>query len=191
MAYFSLDDTIAAVATPLGEGGIGIVKISGPQAVPILGRLFVRPGDQHREAAGLPPRVLTWGHILDPETHRIVDETLVVVMPAPHSYTRQDVVEIQSHGGIVAVRKILSLALALGARLAEPGELTLRAFVNGRLDLAQAEAVLDIVRARTDAALRVAVDQLGGHLSAPIHQARSQLIQVLAYLEASNRFCGR
>jgi tRNA modification GTPase len=117
-----------------------------------------------------------------------VDEALAVVMPAPHSYTRQDVVEIQSHGGIVAVRRILQLALAAGARPAEPGEMTLRAFVNGRLDLAQAEAVLDIVQARTDAALRVAVEQLGGNLSTRVRQVRAGLVQLLAYLEASIDF---
>lgn len=188
MAFFSLDDTIAAVSTPLGEGGIGIVKISGPQAVPILRQLFVRPGEPAGTHGDLPPRSLIWGHITDPQTRQAVDEALVVVMPAPHSYTCQNVVEIQSHGGIISVQKILQLTLSLGARLAEPGEMTLRAFINGRLDLAQAEAVLDIVQARTDAALRVAVDQLGGHLSAQIRHARSQLVEVLAYLEASIDF---
>jgi tRNA modification GTPase len=188
MALFSLDDTIAAIATPLGEGGIGIIKISGPQAVQILQRLFAPPANQRESHAIPPPRRLTWGHITDPETGEIVDEVLTVVMPAPNSYTRQDVVEIQSHGGIVAVRKILQLVLTSGARLAEAGEMTLRAYINGRLDLAQAEAVSDIVQAHTDAALRVAVDQLEGHLSAQVRRARSQLIEVLAYLEASIDF---
>jgi len=182
MTTFSLDDTIAAVATPVGEGGIGIVKISGPLAVPILRQLF------EPAAPGLEPRRLAWGRVRDPGTGHVVDEALAVVMPAPHSYTRQDVVEIQSHGGIVAVRRILQLALAAGARPAEPGEMTLRAFVNGRLDLAQAEAVLDVVRARTEAALRVAVEQLGGQLSARVRQVRAGLVQLLAYLEASIDF---
>ena len=184
MAYLSMDDTIAAISTPLGQGGVGIVKISGPLATRILARLFVHP---HR-ASAFVPRMLHWGHIVEPDTGSVVDEVLVTLMPAPHSYTRQDVVEIQSHGGIVPVRKILQLVLGQGARLAEPGEMTLRAFVNGRLDLAQAEAVLDVVQARTDAALRAAVDQLGGRLSAQVRRIRSLLVDVLAYLEASIDF---
>lgn len=190
MATFSLDDTIAAVATPPGEGGIGIVKISGPQAIPILRRLFVpaAPPAKAHGAHFLEARRLTLGQIRDPQTGQTVDEVLAVVMPAPHSYTCQDVVEIQAHGGILAVQRILQLALAAGARLAEPGEMTLRAFVNGRVDLAQAEAVLDIVQARTEAALRVAVEQLGGNLSANVRQARAALVDVLAYLEASIDF---
>ena len=190
MGTFSLDDTIVAIATPPGEGGIGIVKISGPQAFPILGQLFVSPLSTTEPPATdhLPSRRLIWGHIRDPQTIRNVDEVLVVTMPAPHSYTRQDVVEIQSHGGIVAVQRILQLTLIAGARLAEPGEMTLRAFINGRLDLAQAEAVLDIVQARTEAALRVAVEQLDGGLSAQVRLARAQLVDVLAYLEASIDF---
>jgi len=190
MAALSLDDTIAAVATPLGEGGIGIVKISGPQAIPILRRLFVPavPPPQASPEHFLEARRLTLGHVRDAQTGQRVDEVLAVVMPAPHSYTCQDVVEIQAHGGILAVQRILQLALAAGARLAEPGEMTLRAFVNGRLDLAQAEAVLDVVQARTEAALRVAVEQLGGNLSANVRQVRAGLVDVLAYLEASIDF---
>jgi tRNA modification GTPase len=182
---FSLDDTIAAIATPLGEGGVGIVKISGPEAASILRRLFVPAAGA---VDGLEPRRLTFGHIRDPQTDDVVDEVLAVTMPGPHSYTRQDVVEIQAHGGIVPLRRILGLTLAAGARPAEPGELTLRAFLNGRLDLAQAEAVLDVVQARTEAALRVATEQLGGVLSARVREVRAQLVDVLAYLEASIDF---
>jgi tRNA modification GTPase len=184
MQSFSLDDTIAAIATPLGEGGVGIVKLSGPEAGSILGRLFV-PAVR---ATRLEPRRLIFGHIRDPQSGEMVDEVLAVAMPAPHSYTRQDVVEIQAHGGIVPLRRILRLALAAGARSAEPGEMTLRAFVNGRLDLAQAEAVLDVVQARTEAALRVATEQLGGALSARVRAVRARLVDVLAYLEASIDF---
>ncbi len=185
MKTFSLDDTIAAIATPLGEGGVGVIKISGPEAGSILKQLFA-PG--MRMADGLEPRHLTFGHIRDPQTRDVIDEVLVVFMPAPHSYTRQDVVEIQAHGGIVPIRHILQLVLAAGARPAEPGEMTLRAFVNGRLDLAQAEAVLDVVQARTEAALRVAVEQLGGSLSARVRAVRARSVDVLAYLEASIDF---
>jgi tRNA modification GTPase len=182
---FSLDDTIAAIATPLGEGGVGIVKISGPEAASILRRLFAPAAGA---ADGLEPRRLAFGHIRDPETGDVVDEALAVHMPGPHSYTRQDVVEIQAHGGILPLRRILGLALAAGARPAEPGEMTLRAFLNGRLDLAQAEAVLDVVQARTEAALRVATEQLGGRLSARVREVRARLVDVLAYLEASIDF---
>jgi tRNA modification GTPase len=184
MKTFSLDDTIAAIATPLGEGGIGIVKMSGPEAGSILRQLFVPAARVVR----LEPRRLTFGHVRDPQTNEVVDEVLAVTMPAPHSYTRQDVAEIQAHGGIVPLRRILGLTLAAGARLAEPGEMTLRAFVNGRLDLAQAEAVLDVVQARTEAALRVATEQLGGRLSARVRAVRARLVDVLAYLEASIDF---
>jgi tRNA modification GTPase len=182
---FSLDDTIVAIATPLGEGGVGIVKISGPEAVSILRRLFVPVVGA---ADGLEPRRLALGHIRDPQTGDVVDEVLAVTMPGPHSYTRQDVVEIQAHGGIVPLRRILGLVLAAGVRPAEPGEMTLRAFMNGRLDLAQAEAVLDVVQARTEAALRVATEQLGGKLSVRVREARARLVDVLAYLEASIDF---
>jgi tRNA modification GTPase len=187
---FSLDDTIAAIATALGEGGVGIVKISGPEAHAIAEQLFVPASHNGRaaQAARLTPRRLTFGHIRHPQSGEMVDEVLVAYMPAPHSYTRQDVVEIQAHGGIVPLRQILKLVLMAGARLAEPGEMTLRAFVNGRLDLAQAEAVLDIVQARTEAALRVATEQLGGKLSSRVRTVRAQLVHLLAYLEASIDF---
>jgi tRNA modification GTPase len=185
MKTFSLDDTITVIATPLGEGGVGIVKISGPEAASILRQLFEPAACA---ADGLEPRRLTFGHIRDPETGDVVDEVLAVTMPSPHSYTRQDVVEIQAHGGIVPLRRILGLTLAAGARLAEPGEMTLRAFLNGRLDLAQAEAVLDVVQARTEAALRVATEQLGGKLSVRVREVRAELVDVLAYLEASIDF---
>ncbi len=183
---FSLDDTIAAISTPIGEGGIGIVRMSGPQALPILRRLFV-PGSQTCPWP-LPPRMLHYGHIIEPDTGERVDEVLAVYLPAPATYTRQDVVEIDGHGGIVALRRILALCLRQGARLAEPGEFTARAFLHGRLDLAQAEAVLDIVRARTERSLQAAVGQLAGHLSEQVGGVRTRLVETLAYLEASLDF---
>jgi len=182
----SLDDTIAAISTPLGHGGIGIVRMSGPDALPIARRLF-RPS-RRRAAARWPAFRLRHGFIVDPATDARVDEVLVAYMPAPRTYTRQDIVEINGHGGIVALRRILELALREGARLAEPGEFTLRAFVNGRIDLAQAEAVLDIVNAHTDAALRLAVGQLEGRLSSEVRRVRACLLSVLAYLEATIDF---
>ena len=181
---YSLDDTIAAIATSIGQSGIGIVKLSGPEAHAIAGRLF-------RSARGITdfqPYRLHYGQIVNPATNTPVDEALVAFMPKPHSYTRQDVVEIQAHGGIVPLQNILQLTLNLGARPAEPGELTLRAFLNGRLDLAQAEAVLDVIEAKTNAALRVANEQLSGTLSAQVSGLRQALLNTLAYLEASIDF---
>jgi tRNA modification GTPase len=184
MVGLLLDDTIAAISTPLGEGGIGIVRLSGPEARSIGEGLF-RP---YREGRGLRSYRLHYGHVIDLADGTAVDEVLVSFMPAPYSYTRQDVVEINCHGGIVPLRRVLQLALAAGARLAEPGELTLRAFLNGRIDLTQAEAVLDIVRAKTDTALRVAMDQLAGHLSSQVRTLREHMVDLLAYLEATIDF---
>jgi tRNA modification GTPase len=181
---YTLDDTIAAIATSIGQSGVGIVKLSGPEAHRLAHRLF-------RSAKGLAdfqPYHLHYGRIVDPATEEPVDEAMVVYMPGPRSYTRQDVVEIQAHGGIVPLRRILQLVLSLGARLAEPGEMTLRAFLNGRIDLAQAEAVLDVIEAKTEAALRVATGQLSGTLSTQISEVRSRLVDTLAFLEASIDF---
>jgi tRNA modification GTPase len=182
----SLDDTIAAISTPLGEGGIGIVRMTGPDAPQVLRQLFA-PGSSS-DASELEPRKLHYGHILDPATDEMVDEVLAVYMPAPRTFTRQDVVEINGHGGIVALRRILALCLRQGARLAEPGEFTARAFLNGRIDLAQAEAVLDVIRAKTEASLRAAMGQLAGHLSDQVRSIRATLMEALAYLEASIDF---
>ena len=182
----SLDDTIVAISTPIGAGGIGIVRMTGPDTARILQQLFV-PGPG---GAALPsePRTLHYGYVADPDEGEIVDEVLVAYMPAPRTYTRQDVVEINGHGGIVALRRILGLCLRQGARLAEAGEFTARAFLNGRLDLAQAEAVLDIVQARTEVSLQAAVGQLAGRLSNQVRPVRTRLVQALAYLEASIDF---
>jgi len=180
----SLDDTIAAIATPLGNGGVGIVKLSGPESLKIAQQIF-KP---MRGSSGLKPRYLHYGQILRPESSQPIDEVLVAYMPGPHSYTRQDVIEIQAHGGIVALQEILQTVLSLGARSAEAGEMTMRAFVNGRLDLTQAEAVLDIIEAKTAASLRVATQQLGGSLLKKISQVRQQLVNILAYLEATIDF---
>jgi tRNA modification GTPase len=191
VAMYSLDDTIAAISTPIGEGGIGIVRMSGPEALAILQKIFVKgkPTElQTRNFKLQTPNFLYYGHIVDPETAEVIDEVLVSYMKAPRTYTRQDVAEINCHGGIAPLRRVLELCLRLGARLASPGEFTLRAFINGRIDLAQAEAVLDIVRAKTEAGLRVAIGQLEGRLSEQVQTLRRQLIDVLAYLEATIDF---
>ncbi len=182
----ALDDTIAAISTPVGEGGIGIVRLSGSGASSILCQAFVPSG--RPPGSELESHRFYYGHVVDPESKTLVDEVLAVLMRAPRTYTRQDVAEIHCHGGIVPLRQTLQLVLGLGARLAEPGEFTLRAFLNGRIDLVQAEAVLDIVRAKTDVALRVAMQQLGGGVSSEVGKIRTELLQALAYVEASLDF---
>jgi tRNA modification GTPase len=181
---YSLDDTIAAIATSIGQSGVGIVKISGPDSLAIARQVF----RSAKGKTGFEPYRLHYGAIIDPHAGEPIDEGLVVYMPKPYTYTRQDVVEIQAHGSAVALRRILQVVLSLGARPAEAGELTLRAFLNGRLDLAQAEAVLDVIEAKTEAALRVATEQLGGTLSQQVSRVRRMLLNVLAFLEASIDF---
>ncbi|MCE5257525.1 MAG: tRNA uridine-5-carboxymethylaminomethyl(34) synthesis GTPase MnmE [Chloroflexi bacterium] len=181
-----MDDTIVAIATPPGRGGIGIVRLSGPRAVEIATKLFAPA----RTAAAWQrePRRMMLGSIIKPDSGEVVDQALLCLMPAPRSYTRQDVVEIHAHGGPLPLRQILQLCLQGGARLANPGEFTLRAFVNGRIDLAQAEAVLDTIQAETEAALHVAQRQLEGHLSMKVKALRQELLQILAYLQARADF---
>lgn len=168
-------DTIAAISTPLGEGGIGIVRLSGSEALSIAETIF---------RGKLSHRCLGYGHIVDPDQGDVVDEVLVSYMAAPHTYTREDMVEINCHGGALPLQRVLQLVLRCGARLANPGEFTLRAFLNGRIDLAQAESVLDIVRSRTQASLRLAVQGLQGHLSATVKAMRTPIMSVLAFLTA-------
>jgi tRNA modification GTPase len=172
------DDTIAAIATPPGEGGIGIVRISGKDALLILERIFVpvRPGRWK-------PYRMRYGHVVD-RTGATVDEALAVFMRGPHSFTAEDVAEISVHGGPLVIEQVLQQALAAGARAANPGEFTMRAFLNGRIDLTQAEATLDIITARTTAALALAEAQLGGWLSHELHRIRDLLMDPLAYCTA-------
>lgn len=172
------DDTIAAIATPPGEGGIAIVRISGKDALPILERIFVpaRPGRWK-------PYRMRYGHVVD-RTGARVDEALAVFMRGPHSFTAEDAAEISVHGGPLVVEQVLQQALAAGARAANPGEFTMRAFLNGRIDLTQAEATLDIITARTKAALALAEAQLGGWLSYELHRIRNLLMEPLAYCTA-------
>ena len=170
------EDTIAAVATAAGEGGIGIVRISGDDALDILNKVFVPV------SKNITNRVLSYGHIKDPITGKIIDEVMSVYMKGPHSYTAEDVVEIQCHGSSVSLRKILDLVLKNGARLAERGEFTKRAFLNGRLDLSQAEAVIDLIKAKTDKTFDVALNQLEGVFSSKIRDIRADLVDVLVNL---------
>lgn len=177
-----MEDTIAAVATPMGEGGIGIVRVSGPGAVSLVDRIFRSPrGRSLRESKSW---TLSYGWIVDAEGEAI-DEVIVSVMRGPRSYTAEDVVEINCHGGIVPLRGVLERVLEVGARLAEPGEFTKRAFLHGRLDLSQAEAVIDLVRAKTERSGRVAVRQLEGNLAREIGNLRQELVKILAGIEAA------
>ena len=176
------DQTIAAIATPLGEGGIGIVRLSGSEALKIGEQMFrAKSGES---LASLSTYQMRYGKAVDPKTGRMVDEALALVMLGPRSYTGEDVLELQCHGGVVVVREILEIALKLGAKLADPGEFTKRAFLNGRLDLTQAEAVLDIVQSRTELGLRVAVDQLEGSLAKRINGIREHLYGLMVRVEA-------
>jgi tRNA modification GTPase len=176
-------DTIAAISTPLGEAGIGIVRLSGPAAAAIARRLF-RP---HRPRPTWQSHRLYLGHIVDPQGE-IIDEVMLSFMRAPFTYTREDVVEINCHSGYGVLRRILDLALAAGARLARPGEFTLRAFLGGRLDLTQAEAVLEVIRARTEMHLQVAAAHLQGGLGRRLQQVRQDLLDLLAQVEAALDF---
>ncbi|WP_419821832.1 tRNA uridine-5-carboxymethylaminomethyl(34) synthesis GTPase MnmE [Anoxybacterium hadale] len=172
-----MDDTIAAIATAYGEGGIGIIRLSGEKSKEILDTVFVPKQNEYRES--IVNRRLYYGHIVDPATKQVVDEVLAVYMKGPHTYTAEDIVEVNCHGSIVALRKTLALILKSGARLAEKGEFTKRAFLNGRLDLSQAEAVIDIVRAKTDKTFDVALLQMEGALSQRVGQIRQALMDLL------------
>jgi tRNA modification GTPase len=178
-----LNDTIVAPATPAGAGAVAIVRMSGPRAMEILDAIW-RPVHQGRRA----PRKLYLGDVIDPGTGTLIDRALAVVMPNPASLTGEDVVELQCHGGALVVRRIVSLAMASGARMAEPGEFTRRAFLNGRMDLAEAEAVADIIAARSEAALSQALSQLSGALSERVAHLRRQVIGIRAHLEVEIDF---
>jgi tRNA modification GTPase len=180
------DDTIAAIATPIGEGGLGVIRVSGSQAVPIVRAVF-RDRDG-RAVDRLPSHRVRFGSIIDPRTGTTLDEVLVTYMRAPHSYTREDVVEISGHGGIGVLARILEALVTGGARLAEPGEYTKRAFLNGRLDLSQAEAVIDLIHAHTEESHRQALAQLEGGLSRAIIAMREDVLEVLAYVEGAMEF---
>ena len=181
----AITDTIAAIATPLGVGGIGVVRVSGPDAVAVAQQVFVRRN-------GLPVTHLQSHHayhgfVVDENGERI-DEALLCAMRQPRSYTRENVAEISCHGGVLITQRVLDVVLAQGVRVAEPGEFTRRAFLNGRLDLTQAEAVIDLINARTQAGHRAAINQLDGALSRRLRTLREALIQVSVYLEAGIDF---
>ncbi|MCX5714822.1 MAG: tRNA uridine-5-carboxymethylaminomethyl(34) synthesis GTPase MnmE [Candidatus Omnitrophica bacterium] len=185
MRKLSQDDTIAAIATSVGESGIGIVRMSGPEALSIADNIFL--GKDRKKPSGFMTYTVHYGWVVDKQKN-VVDEVVLTVMRKPRSYTKEDVVEINCHGGILALRRILDLTLENGCRLAEPGEFTKRAFLNGRIDLTQAEAVLDIIRAKTDSALAMGVEQLKGGLSMRVNGWRDELLDALSVLEAGIDF---
>src|SRR5581483_5563005 len=176
------DDTIAAIATPIGEGGLAVVRLSGSQALAIAEKCFHPVGTSSRLPTSALTHTIHYGNIV--RGVHIVDEVLLAVMRAPRTFTREDTVEITCHGGILPAKLVLDAILAAGARPAEPGEFTRRAFLNGRLDLAQAEAVADVIHSRTELALEAANEQLAGKLSQRINRLRDDLIHTLAHVEA-------
>ncbi len=181
-----MSDTIVAIATPIGEGGIGVVRVSGGKALDIASQLFhLRSG---KATDQLTPRYVHSGEIRDPATGGCIDDVLLTYFKSPHSYTGEDVVEISGHGGVYVVTRVLQLILTVGARLAEPGEFTRRAFLNGRLDLSQAEAVADLIAASSELALKAAVSQLKGVLSTRLNAVYDSLLSVLSQLEAAIDF---
>ncbi|MET3634868.1 tRNA uridine-5-carboxymethylaminomethyl(34) synthesis GTPase MnmE [Streptococcus porcorum] len=173
-------DTIAAIATPLGEGAIGMIRLSGSDAFSIASAIF-----KGKNLEKVASHTLNYGHIIDPKNQKILDEVMLGVMKAPKTFTREDVIEINTHGGIAVTNEILQLVIREGARLAEPGEFTKRAFLNGRVDLTQAEAIMDLIRAKTDKAMSVAVKQLDGSLSELINNTRQEILNTLAQVEVN------
>ena len=176
-------ETIAAISTPMGEGAIAIVRLSGDEAVAIADKIFRSPnGKRLTEVA---THTIHYGHLIDPKTDEVVEEVMLSLMRGPKTFTREDVIEINCHGGIVSVNRVLQLVLRNGAKMAEPGEFTKRAFLNGRIDLSQAEAVMDLIRAKTDRAMNVALGQMDGKLSRLINSLRQALLETLAQVEVN------
>ncbi|KOY79969.1 tRNA uridine-5-carboxymethylaminomethyl(34) synthesis GTPase MnmE [Lysinibacillus macroides] len=176
-------DTIAAISTPMGEGAIAIVRLSGDEAVAIADKIFRSPGG--KSLTMKDSHTIHYGHLVEPKTNEVVEEVMLSLMRGPKTFTREDVIEINCHGGLVSVNRVLQLVLTNGARLAEPGEFTKRAFLNGRIDLSQAEAVMDLIRAKTDRAMNVALGQMDGKLSRLIGDLRQALLETLAQVEVN------
>lgn len=182
MKTVKLDDIIAAISTG-GTGAIGIVRMSGSNCIALADTIF--QSKNHSSLLDKKSHTITYGYIIDNDTNNIIDEVLVTVMKAPNTYTKEDIVEINCHGGIVVLQKVLEIVLNNGARLAEPGEFTKRSFLNGRIDLSQAEAVIDLIQSKTDIARQSAVNQLGGRLQQKVKNMRSKLLDMIAAIEAA------
>ncbi|QUI21089.1 tRNA uridine-5-carboxymethylaminomethyl(34) synthesis GTPase MnmE [Vallitalea pronyensis] len=178
-----LDHTIAAISTSLSASGIGIVRISGDEAIAIADRLF--QSHKKKQLKDQKTHTLHYGHIVDPKEDEIVDEVLVSIMRGPDTYTKEDIIEINGHGGVIVMQRILQLVLTHGATLAEPGEFTKRAFLNGRLDLSGAEAVIDIINAKTNLGLKSSMHQLKGAVYYHVEEVRREILELMAHIEAS------
>lgn len=174
-------DTITSISTPMGEGAIGIVRLSGPEAVEIGDKLY----KGKKKLKDVASHTINYGHIIDPKTQEVVEEVMISVLRAPKTFTREDIIEINCHGGILTINRILELTMTHGARMAEPGEYTKRAFLNGRIDLSQAEAVMDFIRSKTDRASKVAMNQIEGRLSDLIKRQRQSILEILAQVEVN------
>ena len=175
------EDTIAAISTPHGNGGIGIIRISGEKAFDIAAKIFIGI----KKFNEIKTHTINYGKIVNSKNKEILDEVLLSKMSKPNTFTREDIVEINCHGGTVVLKNILELVLKEGARLAEPGEFTKRAFLNGRIDLSQAEAVIDLINSKTNESSKAAVDQLEGKLSIKLKEARNKLIELIAHIEVT------
>ncbi len=175
-------DTIAAIATPLTSSGIGIIRISGPEALEVAEKMF-KPAANKKKLSEQKTYTIHYGHICDGDEK--IDEVLLLLMKKPHSYTAEDTVEIDCHGGVIVMKKILELSVKCGARLAEPGEFTKRAFLNGRIDLSQAEAVIDVIKSKNDYALQSSVSQLSGSMSRKVKNLREKIIYEIAFIESA------
>jgi tRNA modification GTPase len=174
-------DTIAAISTPMGEGGIGIIRVSGTEAIQVVDKIY----RGRQKLSTVDSHTIHYGYLVDPENNTKQEEVLISVMRAPRTFTREDIVEINCHGGIVSVNRVLQLVLENGATLAEPGEFTKRAFLNGRIDLSQAEAVIDLIRSKTDRAMKVALQQVEGKLSKLISRLRYDILELMAHIEVN------
>ena len=183
MKNIALNDVIAAISTPVGSGGIGIVRISGEGAVETADKIFVSADG--KKLSEKESHTITYGHIKDTKTGEIIDEVLVMLMLAPRTYTAEDTVEINCHGGMLVTNKVLETALNNGARMAEPGEFTKRAFLNGRIDLSQAEAVMDLIDSKTELSRKTALTQLEGSIKEKVHGLRDELLDMIASIEAA------
>jgi tRNA modification GTPase len=178
------EDTIAAIATPFGTGGTGKIRISGPEAYQIGDKIF-RSIKEGKKLIEQETYTAHYGHIKDPESGKIIDEVVSIIMKGPHSFTGENVLEFDCHGGMTPLKAVLDLVLKHGARLAEPGEFSQRAFLNGRIDLAQAEAIIEVINSKTEKSLDLAVDQLNGKLSKKVDQIKEEAVEILAHLEAA------
>jgi tRNA modification GTPase len=176
-------DTIAAVATSIGEGGIGIIRVSGLHSLKMVSTIF--KGKNNRSLENIKSYTMRYGHVIDRESSEIIDEVIVSYMKGPRSFTAEDTVEINCHGGVIATNRVLQEVIKAGARLAEPGEFTKRAFLNGRIDLSQAEAVIDIIRAKTELSMKSALAQSEGRISREIRILRNKLLGIIAHIEAT------